>query len=174
MTGPGISTFYLSGAVTAGWPAALVTYFNAMKGFFPAGITWVVPGVVDIIDVATGELTGANAPGGGGTIGSSGGAVDFKPGVGARVRWATSGIVAGRKVTGTTFWVPVASAEIPNGVPSVSLSSTGTSSANTYKSTAGIVPAIYSRPTPSRAGSIHPITSASISTTLTWLRSRRT
>ena len=174
VTGPGISTFYVDGALTAGWPAALVTLFTSWKGFFPSGITWTIPGVADLLDVSTGVLTGANAPGGGGVVGSSGGAVDFKPGVGARVRWATAGVVAGRKVTGTTFLVPVASVEIPNGVPSASLASTGPGAANTYRLTAGITPVVYSKPTVSRGGTVHPITSTSMPSSLTWLRSRRT
>lgn len=184
MVGPGVSTFYLQGSVTTGWPAAVLALFNALKGFVPPGVTWTIPGTVDILDEATGEITGVNTPGGGGTVASSAPAGDYKPGVGARIRWQTSGIVGGRKVQGTTFLVPVMSAEIPNGTLSASLASTGVSAPATYRQTAGITPAIYSRPRPAhvkngvtipaRAGSCWPIVGNTMPNSLTWLRTRRT
>jgi hypothetical protein len=55
--------------------------------------------------------------------------------------------------------------------------------ANAYRNTTGITPAIYSRPRdartvggvviPARAGTVSNITSATVPTQLTWLRTRR-
>lgn len=184
VVGPGVSTFYLQSSVTAGWPAALVTFFTALKNYVPTGVTWTIPGVADILDEATGELTGSNTPGGGGSVLSSGGAVDYKPGVGGRVRWGSDGVVGGRRVVGTTFLVPMTSQETPNGVIQGTTVANITTAGNTYRSTAGISPAVYTRPRPARTvggvvmparvGSSHLITSVSVPSGITWLRSRRT
>lgn len=174
VTGPGISTFFLANSTTAGWPAALVTFFTALRSFVPTGITWTVPGVADIIEDTTGVLVTANSPGGGGTVTSNGGAVDFKPGVGLRMRWLTGGVVAGRRVTGTTFLCPTTSQEIPNGVVQASTVTAVNNAMVAYIGAAGLDPAVWSRPAPGRSGSTHVITASSVPSTLTWLRSRRT
>lgn len=184
VTGPGVSTFYLNSSVTAGWPAALMTLFTALKNNVPPGITWTIPGDADILDMATGVLKTTNSPGGGGTIVSNGSPADYKPGVGARIRWNTTGVVGGRRVKGTTFVVPLYASEIPNGVLNPLTASSWTTAANAYKNTTGIVPAIYSRPRPARTvkgvshpardGSIANITSVAVPSTLSWLRTRRT
>jgi hypothetical protein len=174
VVGPGISTFYLAGAVTAGWPAALVTLFTALRNFVPNGVTWTIPGTVDLIEVTNGVLMGANSPGGGGAVASNGGAVDFKPGVGIRMRWLTAGVVAGRRVNGTTFLVPSTSQEIPNGVVQSTTVTSIQNAMNTYLGGAYDDPSVYSRPAPSRLGSIHPIQTALVPQSLTWVRTRRT
>lgn len=184
VVGPGVSTFYLESSVTAGWPAALVALYTALKNYVPTGVSWTIPNVVDILDEATGELTGSNTPGGGGTVLSSGGAVDYKPGVGGRLRWGTDGIVGGRRVVGTTFLVPMTSQETPNGVIQGGTVAAINTAMGTYQSTSGISPAVYSRPraasvrngvpVAARAGSIHGITSHNVPSGITWLRSRRT
>lgn len=184
VVGPGVSTFYLASTVSAGWPAALVTLFTAVKNYVPTGVTWTIPNVVDILEATTGELQSSNTPGGGGTVLSSGGAVDYKPGVGGRMRWGTDGVVGGRRVTGTTFLVPMTSQETPNGVIQGLTVSNITTAMNTYWGSASFDPAVYSRHIPAhtvngvvvpeRLGSIHQITSANVPSAITWLRSRRT
>lgn len=184
VVGPGVSTFYLESSVTAGWPAALVTLYTSLKNYVPTGVSWTIPNTVDLLDEATGELTGSNTPGGGGTVLSSGGAVDYKPGVGGRLRWGTDGIVGGRRVVGTTFLVPMTSQETPNGVIQGGTVAAINTAMGVYQATSGITPAVYSRPRPAgvrngvpvaaRSGSIHDITSHSVPVGITWLRSRRT
>lgn len=184
VVGPGVSTFYLTDTITAGWPAALVTFFNAVKNYVPTGVTWTVPGTTDLIETTTGQLTGVTTPGGGGTVLSSGGAVDYKPGVGGRVRWTSGGIVGGRKVTGTTFLVPMTSQETPNGVLQALTVTNITAAANAYIANAAFEAGVYSRPRPAgvrngvpyaaRAGSVYPILGSNVPTGITWLRSRRT
>lgn len=184
VVGPGVSTFYLQGSTAAGWPAALVTLFTALKNYVPTGVTWTVPGTIDILDEATGELTGSQSLTGGGNVLSSGGAVDYKPGVGGRIRWVTSGVRDGRRVVGTTFLVPMTSQETPNGqIQGLTVGNIATA-ANAYRSTAGIVPAVYSRPRVAQPSHVPPIsarvgasfamTGVSVPTGITWLRSRRT
>lgn len=174
VTGPGISTFYSATSVTTGMPAALVTLYTALRNFVPTGVTWTVPGVVDIIDSGTGVLTTSNTPGGGGTVTSAGGAVDFKPGVGLRMRWLTAGVVAGRRVNGTTFLCPTTSQEIPNGVVQGTTVTAVQNAMAAYIADAGFEAAVWSRPTPIRSGSIHVITSQQVPSALSWLRTRRT
>lgn len=184
VVGPGVSTFYVAGSVTAGWPAALVALFTALKNYVPTGVTWTIPNDAEILDVQSGDLINANSPGGGGTVLSSGGAVDYKPGVGARIRWGTTGIVGGRRVKGTTFIVPTTSQEIPSGVLQGSSVTAITAAATAYMNTSGIDPCVYSRHRPQktvngvvipeRDGSTHLITSVSVPSAITWLRTRRT
>lgn len=184
VVGPGVSTFYLASGVTAGWPAALVTLYTALKNYVPTGVTWTIPDTVDLIEDTTGELDSSMTPGGGGSVLSSGGAVDYKPGVGGRLRWGTDGVVGGRRVTGTTFLVPMTSQETPNGVVQGATRATIAAAMATYWGSTAFDPAIYSRHLPARVvggksypermGSAHQITSGSVPASITWLRSRRT
>lgn len=174
MTGPGISTFYATSSVTTGMPAALVTLFTALRPFVPTGVTWTIPGVADVLEETTGVLVTSNTPGGGGTVNSNGGAVDFKPGVGLRMRWLTAGVVAGRRVNGTTFLAPTTSQEIPNGIVQSTTVTTIQNAMAAYIADAGFVAGVWSRPTPTRSGSTHAITSQQVPNTLSWLRTRRT
>jgi hypothetical protein len=161
-----------------------VTLYTALKNFVPTGMTWTIPGIVDTIEVETGNLIGTAAPGGGGTVVSSGGAVDYKPGVGIRMRWGTGGIVGGRRVTGTTFLVPSTSQEIPNGVVQGTTIGTIQTAMAAYIANASFVPGVWSKPveadstvTPPilhRDGAISEILTGTVSPNITWLRSRRT
>jgi hypothetical protein len=184
VVGPGVTTLYADSPSVAGWPAAVVTLFNALKNYVPTGITWTIPGTVDTLEVEDGDLIGSSSPGGGGTVASAGGAVDYKPGVGARLRWGTSGIVGGRRVTGTTFLVPLTSQEYPNGVVQSSTRTAIETAMAAYIANAGFVPVIYSKevledltktpPVLHRDGRVSEIVSGSVSVGETWLRSRRT
>jgi hypothetical protein len=184
VVGPGVSTFYLTDTITAGWPAALVSLFTALKNYVPTGVTWTVPSQTDLIETTTGQLTGVTSPGGGGSVLSSGGAVDYKPGVGGRMRWTTGGIVGGRKVTGTTFLVPMTSQECPNGVIQAGTVTAINTAMAAYIANAAFEAGVYSRPRPAgtrngvpyaaRAGAVFPIAGNNVPTGITWLRSRRT
>jgi hypothetical protein len=102
---PGVSVFY--GDVGGSANATLKTFFTACQSLFPTGLSWTVPGAGDLIDDATGALTGSwvNA-GGGGTVAASGAAA-HAAGTGAYVNWLTSGIANGRRVRGRTFMCPL-------------------------------------------------------------------
>jgi len=68
---PGVSVFY--GTVGASANADIKTFFTAIAGLCPLGLSWTIPGSGDLVDDATGSLTGSwvNA-GGGGTVAASG------------------------------------------------------------------------------------------------------
>lgn len=103
-SGSGVSTFYSSDA--ADITAAIKTFFAACNGGIPNNITWEFPTDGDVIDDATGTITGVWSGG----VGGTGGGVSPQPwaaGSGAVVEWLTGAIVAGRKVRGRTFLVPL-------------------------------------------------------------------
>jgi len=164
------------------WPAATVTLFNAIAPVVPVGITFDVPSTVDEIDVADATLVGAVTLGGGAAVASAGGVGDYKPGVGLRIRWGTSSVVGGRRVTGTTFVCPVVGSWIPNGVVDAGKRTSIAAAGAAYIAAAGFMPLVYSprvfnAPDPNgrnRGGVGSEITSCTVPAGMTWLRSRRT
>jgi hypothetical protein len=182
IVGPGVSTLYCAASPNSGWGAATVTLFTALRPYLPSGVFWDIPSVVDIIDEASGRLTGQYTVGGGGQVGANGGSSDYKPGTGFRMRWATASVVGGRKVTGTTFICPVLSALIPNGQLDGTTRTAVVAAMAAYLAPTTFTPVVYSPPvqnTPdpkgrNRPGASSEIVSGSVPTAYTWLRSRRT
>jgi hypothetical protein len=178
VTGDGISVFYAqSGTTTA--PAALKAFFTTLAGWMPTGMAWDIPSTGDVIDDATGTLTGVWAHAGGGSVSSSGGTQNRAQGVGMRVKWYTGGIVHGRRVQGSTFIVPLmTSAYESDGTITSAVTGNASTAANTLISATDTV--IWSRPfagsptNPARAGSSHTVIAATIPDKVSWLRSRRT
>lgn len=182
VTGPGVSTLFCQSDAASGWGAATVALFTALRPYCPSGVFWDIPSSVDIVDEAENRLTGQFSIGGGGQVGANGGSSDYKPGTGFRIRWATSGVVGGRKVTGTTFIIPVLSALLPNGQLDGTTKTAVQSAVSTYISASGFNPIVYSPPVKNvpdpkgrnRDGASSVIISGSVPSTFTWLRSRRT
>lgn len=174
MTGGGISTFYSDPADGTPVLSSLVTFFTAIKGLFPSGITWTIPDGGDLLNPANGELTGTWSESGGGQVTSSGGSGAYAAGVGARVVWRTAAVRGGRRVRGSTFLCPlIASQYESNGTLANAAVSTMEGAAQTLIATAtGIV--VWSRPRPALAGAMVPISSAVVPDKVSWLRSRRT
>lgn len=170
----GASVLTLYGTTSgSGLPAATLSWLNALKANFPNDVTFTVPPGGDLIDDATGNLTGSWSDGGGGSVtGTDAGA--FQMGSGFRVKWVTGGVVAGRRVRGTTFFVPAASLAFDT---SGRLGSATIAAINTANSAflSAVSPnlVIWSRPVPGRAGSSHAVTAATVPSTPTQLRSRR-
>lgn len=104
---PGVSTFYSTSANLAAARSALGTFYGHMPTNWPTGMTYTVENSGDVIDSDTGLLTGAwnDAPTYTGT--STVPAAAYPAGVGARVRWNTTAVVAGRRLKGSTFIVPL-------------------------------------------------------------------
>ena len=171
--GPGVSTFYFDPSDT-GAADAVHDFFQALNPvLFPSGLTITVPPNGDIIDDATGVLSGSwNDPGTGGvTTGTA--TTDFARGVGFRVVWNTSGIFRGRRVRGSTFIVP-----IQGGVFSTSgLLDPATVAATQAAADAlvgsGVTFKVWSRPVDATPGESNDFTSATAPNKVSWLRSRR-
>lgn len=173
VVGPGVSTFYMDEA-GSGWTSALQTFFNAIKGVFPSGISWSAGASGDLIDVATGELSGTWVDGAGWTVTSTT-AAGYAAGVGARVTWQTGGIRNGRRVQGSTFLCPLAAGQYENdGTISGTTITTLTGAATTYLGVTTFQPSIYSRPSAAGAGIASAVVSHAVPDKVSWLRTRRT
>ena len=98
VVGGGISTFYFTQSAT-GMVADLHTFWAAIGNRVPLGVTWTTANTGDLIDDATGALTGTWTDGTSSSVSSSGTGT-YAGGVGARILWQTSGIRNGRRVRG--------------------------------------------------------------------------
>lgn len=173
VTGPSVTTLYADPTVT-GFSAAVVDFFTTLAPLLPVGVSITVPGEGDQLDVATGELSGVWSDGGGGTV--VGGFSQFwAQGVGARIVWNTAGISGGRRVRGSTFIVPltVNSYDGAGGLMAGTVT-TLTSAADGFILGMGGAFVVYSRPKPTEAGALWPVSSRTIPDAVSWLRSRRT
>ena len=106
--GGGVSTFYLN-APHIGGTSALSTWFGSIANFVPLGVTFAIPNSGDIIDSASGALTGTWTDGTATFVTGLGNA-KWVSGTGMRVTWRTAGIRNRRRVTGSTFIVPITAA----------------------------------------------------------------
>lgn len=183
VVGPGVSTFYALDT-SPGFPAAVRAFLNSQAGSYPAGTSIQVPNNGDVLDPATGALTGSWTDGSTPAVITGTGSGGYAAGVGAQVRWKTAGIVNGRRCQGSTFLVPQISAtyDAQGTIASVQLTSMQTA-AQAYI-TAAPYAVVWSRPyagdttpghvRPPRAGSTHLITAFDVPDRVSWLRSRRT
>lgn len=174
MTGPGLSTFYAEADGTVAISVAASALFAAVAGQLPSGLTIRVPNGGDVIDETDGSLVGVWGTSSATTItGTAFG--PFAAGVGARVRWDTLGIVAGRRVRGATFLCPLWTSAYDNqgtiDGSALTALTTGVSDFLVQVPTQGRV---WSRPAPGRAGTAHEIVSGIVPDRVSWLRSRRT
>jgi len=173
VVGAGVSTFYFDEAYS-GFVAAVQAFWVAVAARVPAVVTWRTENSGDLIDVATGDLTGTWTDGSGSTVNSSGSGV-YAAGCGMRIRWATSGIRNGRRVRGSTFVVPLLGAgyAVDGTIDSTYLTSISNAAGTLRSTTAGNM-YIYSRPGPAGAGQRNLVVSHDAPDTVSTLRTRRT
>ena len=154
-------------------PAAVLAYFDAIKGHLPDDVQITVPSSGDVISEATGGITGAwAAPGGGVVSGSSSGI--FMLGGGVRIVWDTAGLRNGRHVRGSTFIAPVVQTDFDtSGRVAPAAQTFHQSAANGLLVALGGAMVIWSRPKGVQAGMASAVTSVSVPETPTSLRSRR-
>ena len=173
IAGPGLSTFYALDT-SPGFPAAVRALLASFASYVPAGVSIQVPNSGDVLDPATGALTGVWTDGSTPAVINTSGPANYAAGVGCQWRWRTSGIVAGRRVVGSTFIVPLSSAEYDSSgtIDSVAVTALNAAAA-TYVTNAPYA-VIWSRPKGARVGSSHLITSGFLPDRVSWLRSRRT
>jgi len=172
VVGPGLSTFYFS-EDGEGWATALSDFWQDVDAYLPIGVTVTVPSTGDLIDVATGELTGtwseaASGPGVGAGFGA------YPAGVGARAVWDTSGIVGGRRVRGSTFFCPLVNSCFgTDGTLDPTFLTNFGGFVDTLWNSLTYDMGIWSRPVPGRAGAFSTVVGASVPDKVSWLRSRR-
>lgn len=180
---PGVATYYSAGglSLTAGLHDLWSSYVTKM----PVGVTATVESSGDLIDDATGDITGgwseaATAQINGGQNGS------YAAPAGCCVTWLTGGIVHSHRVRGRTFIVPMVATQFDNDGTLV-----GAARDQIVASSAAFVVAaagslvIWSRPfagtppigtrpaNPARPGSSHVVTGSSVRDKVAVLRSRR-
>lgn len=103
---PGFMTFYCKSPTP--FRSAVVAFVDDVRISMPSVITFTVPNQLDVLEDSTGELTGIETEGTEYVVnGGAGG--DFSAPSGACVTWITNAFVAGRRVRGRTFLVPIVS-----------------------------------------------------------------
>jgi hypothetical protein len=182
--GTGISTFYSStgGMVSSAFKDAIRGAFNTIAGWIPNYITITIPGSGDVIDDATGEITGAWSGETTEVVTGTSSWAHPSP-AGALVQYHTDGIVNGRNVRGRLFIVPLGGN--PYGSNGSLLPATITALGTAFNNAAtasSSVQRIWSRPvdaehatpsSPVRAGSSHTVISATCRSAPAVLKGRR-
>jgi hypothetical protein len=107
VVGPSLSTFYFDATATA-FPGSVQALFNSVKAYLPDDVNITIPNTGDSINSGDGTLAGIWTDTGGAVV-SGTSASAFAIGAGGRIQWLTAGIRGDRRVTGTTFLVPLAS-----------------------------------------------------------------
>lgn len=105
--GPGVTQLYATSA--AGARTALSAWISAWKYLVPDVVTLTIQGQGDVVDSATGQITGSWTDGADIALVGTGSSGQYFAAGGACVSWTTAGVVAGRRVKGRTFLVPLTS-----------------------------------------------------------------
>lgn len=171
VAGPGLTTFYtLPGEMD---PAAVLAFFDALKGYIPDDVQLTVPSSGDTMSEIGGGIVASWAkPGGGVVSGTNNGT--FALGTGLRIVWDTNGIRNRRHVRGTTYIAPVtANAFDTTGRVAPAVQTAVLAAANAFRTAMGGALVIWSRPKGVQGGIQSPVTSVQVPETPTALRSRR-
>jgi hypothetical protein len=173
VVGGGVSTFYLAEGHVGG-TAAIAAFFVQVGSGIPPGVTVSVPATGDLMDVASGALTGTWTNGTAAAVTSTGTGV-YAAGVGFRFVWPTNGIRRGRRVRGSTFLVPLTAANYQSDGSILETTRAGMlAAAVTLASTLGSDFKIWSRPVGGAGGQANEVVGAQVPDKVSWLRSRRT
>jgi hypothetical protein len=172
VTGQGLSVLYFRSAATS--VAPVTSFFSSIANKVPAEVSWTIPGEGDVLDEATGTILSGWALPGGGQVQAAGTDTRYSAGVGARAVFGTADVVAGRRVKGSMFLVPLEGYCYANdGTLDATNASQIQTALNTLQATDLLV--VWSRPVAGgRSGSLHTITSMTLPDKVSWLRSRRT
>ena len=172
ITGAGVSTFYFAESTT-GVTAALTDWANAINSEIPAGTQLDIPNTGDVLDAETGALVDVWVDG---TVGGAGGGggPDHPQGVGARVRWITSGFAMGRRVVGSTFIVPLSGNTYDaDGTLKIGTLVALQGGCDGLLSDVGNAMRIWTRPVGGAGGGVSTVVAAQVVDRVSWLKSRR-
>lgn len=170
--GEGVSVFYTADPDDV--TTELGTFFNAIKDLFPPVVTWTVPSAGDIIDDASGALTGAWSGGTAATVTGTNN-TNYVAGTGAYIRWLTGGIRGSRKFQGRTFLCPLVTSQFDSvGTINDTGRTTIQTAANTLEAAGKLQ--LWGRPIPpsTNNGTSGQIIAAIVPDKVTSLRTRRT
>ena len=172
---PGVTQLYMAPSVPQASVDAVRSFFAALVGLLPSGLTINVPSSGDLVEDQNGKLSGTwsvgvtPAP----VIGNA--AAAYSGVSGAVVHWLTAGVANGRRVRGRTFLVP-----LTQGAYDTSGSLLGASLTTIQNAAAGLVTGaggnflVWHRNTAFAQGSSFPVTSSRVPDLAVALRSRRT
>lgn len=143
---PGVSTFFF-GSTSQAKQDALRTFFDAIKALIPSGLTIQVPSTGDIIDEATGNITGTWSVATPEAVVTGTGAGAYAGNAGLVVHWLTSTIIGTRRLRGRTFIVPtIATTFETNGSPTATAMSTLSTAATALVTATTPGLSVWSRP----------------------------
>jgi hypothetical protein len=147
------------------------TFFDAIKALVPTGLLFDFPAEVTDLNTTTGDLEAVHVVTKPADVASTAAAGTFSKPSGARIDWATPAIVAGRRLRGRTFLVPlVGTAYDSIGTLAAAAVTTITTAANVFITGGGNVhPSVWSRIHGIQAD----ITSVNVPDEAAVLRSRR-
>lgn len=180
--GPGLTTFYFDPGVAAidatmatGVTGRVRAYFDALKAYTLPAIGWQVDPVVQILDPATGNLTGEVTAGSAPSIvvGTGTGAVGpaFVAVVG---KMRTNSFFGGKRIQGRTFYSPLGSAYTDSTQPEGALQAAQVTGLNAVLTAAGgPAQVVWHRPKNGSGGFMAVVITVSSSNTFGVLKSRR-
>jgi len=173
VTGGGVTTFYWNEA-HSGFVADLGAFWTALASRLAGGISLTTENSGDLVDETTGAITGTWTDGSTSIVNTSGSGV-FAGGVGARIRWQTTGITNKRRVRGSTFLIPLTVNEYDaqGSLATAFLTAAGGAAGNLFTASEGNL-RIWTRPVGGSGGHAHVVTNFTIPDRISWLRSRRT
>lgn len=156
---------------------ALTTFWQGVDDRVVNNLTWTIQGDVEVIDPATGQITGVF-----GGVGATGNGADTGELTSAALqgllRWRTGTFLGGREIRGRTFLPGVSEASSADGVPAATYITgmeTAATNLRTSASTAGGL-VVWARPrteAPTRPGQTALVVSSSCWGQFAVLRSRR-
>lgn len=173
VTGAGVSTWYWDEA-DVGFIESIDAFWAAVRNLIPIGVGLTTPSSGDLLDVASGKITGTWNDGIPSLV-TGNGTGTFAAGVGARVRWDTTGIKNGRRIRGSTFIVPLVTSvyDSDGSISPGALSVLQTAVSQLATNAAGNL-RVWSRPKAGSGGQQSGVLSGFVPDTVSWLRSRRT
>src|SRR4029453_11488130 len=194
---PGDTTWYFAGGTTTN-VVQMRNFFAAIASLLPSSVTVQVQNTGDVVTAETGVATGSGAPGGaGGGPGEPGGGAEagvaagwwsqasaavvtgtagggYSGPSGVVMRLETGVFVAGRRLRGRSFLVPMAgSIQDTNGTVAATPLGTLNTAAAAAVTASGTSWLVWHRPVGGSGGSVSPVTSAGIPDKIAVLRSRR-
>ena len=171
--GPSVSTFYFEES-GSGWTSSLTNFYDNQKNRHPTTLSFQIPNSGDLIDDATGELTGTWTDGTTGNVSGTGASL-FALGTGYRIKWFTGGFHNGRRVVGSTYMVPMdlGMLDANGNLGSVQMTQANAAAAALIAASSHEL-RIWSRPVAGAGGASHPVVSGNVPDAISWLRTRRT
>lgn len=174
--GPGVSVFHLDATVSTPRQSqvnAIRAAFDAIKGFLPTDVSISFSPEIEVIERTTNTLIGTVAVAPPASVtGTNTGA--YSAPSGARWRWATGVIHRGRRVTGTTFLVPLSNSayDVDGTLTAAALTTLNNAAAGILTAAPGAL-MVYSRPAGGDPGIASTVTGGSTVDRAAVLRSRR-